>query len=94
VFPARFRKFPPFRHAIPGVTSLKRTSCPFFGNFLPVLGELIWGNLKAKAKAFYEKKTKATHPVSARKALAHKLARACYWIMKQGTAYDEQRLFS
>jgi transposase len=48
----------------------------------------------AKAKAFYEKKAKVTHPVSARKALAHKLARACYWIMKQGTAYDEQRLFS
>ncbi|MES2673639.1 MAG: IS110 family transposase [Pseudomonadota bacterium] len=47
----------------------------------------------AKAKAFYEKKTKSTHPVSARKALAHKLARACYWIMKNGVAYNEQLIF-
>lgn len=46
-----------------------------------------------KAKAFYENKAKTTHPVSARKALAHKLARACYWIMKKGVAYNEQLIF-
>ena len=36
-----------------------------------------------KARQFYEKKSKATNPIVARKALAHKLARACYWMMKK-----------
>lgn len=48
----------------------------------------------AKAKAFYQKKAKQTNTIIARKALAHKLARACYWIMRNGTPYDESRLFT
>jgi transposase len=47
-----------------------------------------------KAKRFYQKKSKATNVVVARKALAHKIARACYWIMRKGEAYDESRLFA
>lgn len=48
----------------------------------------------AKAKAFYQRKAKQTNGIVARKALAHKLARASYWIMKNGAAYDEARLFA
>ena len=47
-----------------------------------------------KAKAFYEKKKKQTNIMVARKALAHKLARACYWILRTGEVYNEKRLFS
>ena len=47
-----------------------------------------------KAKAFYQRKTKASNMIVARKALAHKLARACYWIMRNEVAYDEAKLFA
>ena len=46
-----------------------------------------------KAKRYYQKKSKATHLVVARKALAHKLARACYWIMQKQVAFDETLIF-
>ncbi len=46
-----------------------------------------------KAKRYYQKKTAATHILVARKALAHKLARACYWMLKRQKPYDEKRLF-
>ena len=46
-----------------------------------------------KAKRYYQKKSKATHVVVARKALAHKLARACYWIIKKQAAFDETLIF-
>lgn len=46
-----------------------------------------------KARAFYQRKSKATNVIVARKALAHKLARACYWLLRRGTVYDESRLF-
>ncbi len=47
-----------------------------------------------KARDFYQRKAKETNPIVARKALAHKLARACYWILRNGVAYDEKRLFN
>jgi transposase len=46
-----------------------------------------------KANQFYLKKSKATKPIVARKALAHKLCRACYWILKNGEAYNEEKIF-
>ncbi len=46
-----------------------------------------------KAKRFYEKKKQATHMVVARKALAHKLARACYWMMKNQVDFNEDLIF-
>jgi transposase len=46
-----------------------------------------------KAKRFYLKKAKATHAIVARKALAHKLARGCYWVMRNREAFDQQRVF-
>ncbi len=47
-----------------------------------------------QANQFYKRKTKQTNLIVARKALAHKLARACYWMMKRGEPFDVQRTFS
>jgi len=47
-----------------------------------------------KAKRFYQKKLEATNCIVARKALAHKLARACYWMMKREEPFKENLIFS
>lgn len=46
------------------------------------------------AKAFYNKKTAKTNRMVAHAALAHKLARASYYIMKDGVSFDSNKLFS
>ncbi len=46
-----------------------------------------------KAKRFYLKKEKATNAIVARKALAHKLARGCYWVMRKQQAFNPDRVF-
>ena len=46
-----------------------------------------------RAKRFYEKKTKATNMIIARKALAHKIARACYWVMRHQENFNEDLVF-
>jgi transposase len=46
-----------------------------------------------KAKRFYLKKEKATNAIIARKALAHKLARGCYWVMRNQEAFNQDRVF-
>lgn len=48
----------------------------------------------AEAKRFYERKKAKTKPVVAIKALAHKLARACYYILKEGVPFDVARCFA
>jgi transposase len=47
-----------------------------------------------KANRFYHKKLNATHPIVARKALAHKLARACYWVMRNQEDFNEDLVFA
>ena len=47
----------------------------------------------AKAKRFYERKKAKTNNIVALKALAHKLARACYYIMLKRERFDEDKLF-
>jgi transposase len=46
------------------------------------------------AKRFYERKKAKTNTVIAIKALAHKLARACYYMLKEQTLFDEKRCFA
>ena len=46
------------------------------------------------AKRFYERKKAKTDGAVATKALAHKLARACYHMLKEQTTFDEQRCFA
>lgn len=45
-------------------------------------------------KRWYQKKAGKTLTVVAIKAVAHKLARACYHVMKEGEAFDVKRAFS
>jgi transposase len=47
-----------------------------------------------QARKYVQKKSAKTKPVVARKALANKLARACYYIMRDKVPYDNERLFT
>ena len=46
------------------------------------------------AKRFYERKAGQRHPMLAMKALSHKMARACYYVMRDKVAFDPARLFA
>jgi transposase len=46
------------------------------------------------AQRFYHRKLSQTHAMVARAALAHKLARAAYHVMRDRVAYDEQKMFA
>jgi transposase len=47
-----------------------------------------------EARRFYERKKAKTNPIVARKALAHKLARACFHILKENKPFDVTRCFT
>ena len=47
-----------------------------------------------EAKRFYERKKARTNTIVARKALAHKLARACFHILKERKPFDVTRCFA
>lgn len=47
-----------------------------------------------EAKRFYDRKRARTNKIIARKAVAHKLARACYHMLKSGERFDVQRCFA
>ena len=47
-----------------------------------------------EAERFYKRKKAKTKNVIAIKALAHKLARACYHILKEGKPFDVKRCFA
>jgi hypothetical protein len=47
-----------------------------------------------EAKRFYERKKAKGSTALATKALAHKLARACYYILKQREPFDMARCFA
>jgi transposase len=45
------------------------------------------------AKGFYDRKAAQRNPILAMKALSHKLARACYYVMRDRVSFDPTRLF-
>lgn len=47
-----------------------------------------------EAKRFYERKRRQRHMVLAKKALAHKLARACYQRLRHEVPFERERLFA
>ena len=47
----------------------------------------------AVAKRYYQRKASKTNPILARKALAHRLARASFFVMREGTRFVPERLF-
>jgi transposase len=64
---------------------------------------LVWAFIEAAnfarrfssdAKRFFDKKKAKTNNVVATKALAHKLARASYHILKEGQPFDTKRCFA
>jgi transposase len=48
----------------------------------------------ANIKSFYQRKKAKTNAISAIKAVAHKLCRACYYIMKDQVAFDVSKAFA
>lgn len=46
-----------------------------------------------EAKAYYQRKCAKTNPPSAYRAVANKLAKACYYMMKENIPFDVERLF-
>ena len=46
-----------------------------------------------EAKRYYQKKKRKTNTAIATKAVAHKLARACYYILPDNTSFDSSRCF-
>jgi hypothetical protein len=44
-------------------------------------------------KRYYEKKTARTNDIVAIKAVAHKLARASYYVLRGQAVFDEKKLF-
>jgi hypothetical protein len=47
-----------------------------------------------QAKRFHDRKKAKTMTVVAMKAVAHKLARAAYYMMRDGTTFDVSRCFA
>ncbi len=47
----------------------------------------------ARGQKFYQRKQAKTHVMVARKAIAHKLARACFYIMRDLVPFDAQKAF-
>jgi transposase len=45
------------------------------------------------AKRFYERKAAQRNPILAMKALSHKIARACYYLMRDQVPFEPARLF-
>ena len=46
-----------------------------------------------EAKRFYERKKRKSNGIVAIKAVAHKLARACYHMLREQKPFDVQRCF-
>lgn len=47
-----------------------------------------------RIRKFHQRKAAKTHKIIAAKAVAHKLARACYHVLKEQTVFDEARAFA
>ena len=47
-----------------------------------------------RIRKFYQRKKAKTNTVVALKSVAHKLARACYHIIKEQTDFSEERAFA
>jgi transposase len=48
----------------------------------------------AQIKRYYQRKRARTNGVVAIKTVAHKLARACYWMLREGTDFEVARAFA
>ncbi len=46
------------------------------------------------AKQWYQRKASKTNPIVATKALANKISKACYYIIRDESEFDSNRLFN
>jgi transposase len=46
------------------------------------------------AKRYYDRKRARSHPMVARRALANKLSRACFYILRDQVPFESRRIFS
>ena len=67
-------------------------SCHLLGAAVVIVGDMIPERL-AQAKSFYERKKRKANGILATKALAHKLARACYRMLREHKPFDVSRCF-
>ncbi len=44
-------------------------------------------------KAYYQRKMAKTNAIVAKKTIAHKLARACFYVLRDGVAFDVNKAF-
>jgi len=102
--PARFAKVGNFSSYCRCVDSLRESNDKKKGEGNAKNGNkyLAWAFVEAanfarrycpQAKSFYERKKRKTNGVLATKALAHKLARACYHMLRQQKPFDVSRCF-
>jgi hypothetical protein len=73
---------------------LRRIKCHFASESVPISSEYSAIRYNAKIKSFYERKKAKTKIVVALKAVAHKLCRACYYIMRDQVAFDVTKAFA
>jgi transposase len=102
--PARFAKVGNFSSYCRCVDSLRESNDKKKGEGNTKNGNkyLAWAFVEAanfarrycpQAKSFYERKKRKTNGVLATKALAHKLARACYHMLREHKPFDVSRCF-
>ena len=100
----RFPKVGPFASYCRGVDSQHLSNGKRKGQGNPKNGNeyLAWALVEAAnfairyhppVQRFYQRKGAKTSPVVARKAVAHKLARACYYVLRDQVPFDMGRAF-
>ena len=52
-----------------------------------------WRRLDPRAKLWFEHKRKRSHVIVANRALANKMARACYFVLRDQVPFDPSRMF-
>jgi transposase len=86
-----------------GSTQLSNGKCKGHGNTKNGNKYLAWAFVEAahfairynaQIKRFYQRKMAKTHRMVALKAVAHKLARACYHVMRDQVPFDVNRAFA
>jgi len=77
----------PYRNELPGVVVESTYNWYWLGAAFAI-------RFCPQARRFYDRKKAKTMTVVAMKAVAHKLARAAYYMMRDGTTFDVTRCFA
>lgn len=75
-----------------GAKAIPRTATPIWWAFVEAAN--FARRYSQDAKSFFDKKKAKTNSIVATKALAHKLARVSYHMLKEGRPFDVKRCFA